>query len=327
MTPEQSVMTAYKSESDGEPGFSVKGKHILTGPFNYSGSFLARLLLKSGAGEVHGLVGHNRKSPEDLAAVRVHPMDFSRPDELARAMEGAEVFYNTYWVRFNHKNFTHRQAVENTKLLFKAARQAGVSRVVHISITNPDLNSPFEYFRGKAELEEELRSSGLSYAILRPAVLFGGHDILINNIAWALRTFPLLGVFGRGDYGIRPIHVQDLAGLMLDYGQSRADATINAVAPERFTYRGLVERLAAIMGLRRPVFSCPPPLAYAVGKVVGWLHNDVFITWPEVGGLMAGLLDTPESPEEAPGRILLSQWAEEHKSELGRVYASELARR
>lgn len=305
----------------------VGGRHVLTGAFSYSGSYLARCLLAAGAEEVCGLVGRNRQVPAGLEAVRTSPLDFSDPDGLARALEGADVFYNTYWVRFNHRRFSHDQAVKNTRLLFQAARKAGVKRVVHISITNPSLDSPFEYFRGKAELERDLAESGLSHAILRPAVLFGGRDILINNIAWALRTFPVFGLFGRGGYGLRPIHVRDLAALMVQAGRRGDNLTLNAVGQERYSYLNLTKTLAGILGLKRLVLPCPPALGYAVGKVVGWLHRDVFITWPEVGGLMAGLLDTPESPEEAPGRTRLSAWADVRKAELGRVYASELARR
>ena len=306
---------------------AVRGRHVLTGPFSYSGSYLARQLLEAGAEEVRGLVAHSRRRPPGLEAVKVHSLDFTRPDQLVEALRGADVFYNTYWVRFNHSRFTHAEAVNNTRLLFQAAKEAGVRRVVHISITNPSLDSPFEYFRGKAELEKELAESGLSYSILRPAVLFGGRDILINNIAWALRAFPVFGVFGRGDYGIRPIHVRDLARLMIESGRKMENSTLNAVGPERFTYRELAETLAGILGLKRLILPCPPALGYAVGKAVGWLHRDVFITWPEVRGLMAGLLDTPESPDEAPGRTLLTAWAEKRKDDLGKIYASELARR
>ena len=121
------------------------------------------------------------------------------------------MLYNTYWVRFNYGSFSHAAAVENTLALFAAARQAGVGRVVHLSIANPSEDSPLEYFRCKARLERALRESGLSYAILRPTVLFGGQDILINNIAWMLRRLPVLGVFGDGRYRLQPIYVDDLA--------------------------------------------------------------------------------------------------------------------
>jgi NADH dehydrogenase len=119
--------------------------------------------------------------------VEAASIDFDDESKLAASLEGAAVLYNTYWVRFNHPRFKYADAVKNTLTLFRAAVKAGVPRVVHVSITNPSEDSPFEYFSGKARLERALRESGMSYAILRPTVIFGDEDILINNIAWVLR--------------------------------------------------------------------------------------------------------------------------------------------
>ena len=166
--------------------------------------------------------------------------DFDRPERLAKSLAGVSVLYNTYWVRFNHRNFTFAEAVRNSRTLFHAARQAGVERIVHTSITNPSLDSPLEYFRGKAQVEQALKDCGVSAAVLRPAVLFGGHDILINNMAWTLRHLPVFGLFGRGDYRLQPIHVEDFASLAVAAGRQRDNVTINAIGPETFTYRELL---------------------------------------------------------------------------------------
>lgn len=298
-------------------------KHVLTGAFGYTGRYLAHRLLEAGA-EVATLT--NKAVPAD-SSIAGAPFDFERPETMIEFMAGAEVFYNTYWVRFNHRNFTHHEAVRNIKTLFDCARRAGVRRIVHISITNPSLDSPWEYFRGKAELEEYLKSLDVSWAILRPAVLFGGQDILINNICWALRRLPAFGMFGRGDYRLRPIHVADLAGMMLEAGAPGDCFTQNAVGPESFTYKELVETLAHAMRLKRLVFPCPPRLAYWVGSLVGRLQHDVFITWPEIEGLMAGLLDAPAAPNQGQDQIRLTTWAAQNSLSLGRRYASELSRR
>jgi NADH dehydrogenase len=256
--------------------------------------------------------------------VDVHPLNFDDRDQLSRSLEGARVLYNTYWVRFNYGNFSFAQAVENTWKLFAAAGRAGVSRVVHVSITNPSEDSPLEYFRGKAVLERALRESGLSYAILRPAVLFGGEDILINNIAWALRHLPVFGVFGSGDYRLQPIHVHDFADLAVAQGADRENRTIDAIGPETFTYRELVRELARILGVRRAIVSVPPWLGYATGWMVGKLVGDVVITRDEIEGLMEGLLATDSKPA---GTTRLTDWARDHADTLGRHYATELGRR
>jgi NADH dehydrogenase len=296
---------------------------VVTGAFGYSGRYIAERLLRAGR-RVRTLTGSPDRAHPFGDRVEVHPFNFDHPERLAGSLEGARVLYNTYWVRFNHADFRYSQAVDNTRALFAAARRAAVSRVVHVSITNPSENSPLEYFRGKALLERDLRESGLSHAILRPALFFGGEDILINNIAWALRHLPVFGVFGAGHYRLQPIHIHDFADLAVAQGGERGDRTIDAIGPETYRYRELVRELARILGVRRPIVSVPPRLGYAAGWLLGKLVGDVVITRDEVEGLMQGLLATGSEPA---GRTKLSTWAREHAATLGRRYASELGRR
>jgi NADH dehydrogenase len=268
----------------------------------------------------------NTRNRENLfeGRVRALPIHFHDPAKLASALQGVSVLYNTYWVRFNYRSFTHEQAVANTKNLFAAARDAGVRRIVHVSITNPSPDSPLEYFRGKAELEEALEASGLSYAILRPTVLFGKEDILINNIAWMLRRFPVFGVFGDGGYRLQPIYVDDLAQLAVEHGARADNVTIDAIGPETFTYRELVTTIGRLIGRSRPIVSIPPWLGYYAGTALGVLLGDVIITRDEIRGLMDDLLYVESEPT---GTTPLTSWVERHRDSLGARYTSELARR
>ena len=300
-----------------------KAVHAVTGAFGYSGRYIARRLLERGQ-EVITLTNSLNRTNPFAGKVRAFPFSFSKPDKLAGALAGVDVLYNTYWVRFNYRTFTHAQAVANTLVLFEAARRAGVRRVVHVSITNPAEDSPLEYFSGKARLERALRESGLSHAILRPTVLFGREDILINNIAWALRRFPFFPVFGDGDYRLQPIHVDDLAELAVVEGARMVNATINAIGPETFTYRELVQGVGNAIDRTRPLLNVPPFVGLLLGKVLGWYLRDTFITREEIRGLMAELLfvTTPSS-----GRTRLTDWMRKNTSTLGLHYASELNRR
>ncbi|HFE67247.1 MAG TPA: NAD-dependent epimerase/dehydratase family protein [Chloroflexi bacterium] len=297
--------------------------HAVTGAFGYSGQYIARRLLERGE-RVITLTNSVDRENWFNGRIPAHPFNFDNPDKLAESLQGVKVLYNTYWVRFNHKQFKHAGAVQNTLTLFAAAKAAGVERVVHVSITNPSLESPLEYFQGKAVLEQALIESGLSYAILRPTVLFGKEDILINNIAWMLRKFPVFGVFGDGQYRLQPIYVDDLAQIAVEQGRSRENIILNAIGPETFTYRELAQTLGEIIGRKRPIISIPPTLGYWAGKAMGWLVNDVIITREEIEGLMADLLyvDTPPT-----GQTRLTEWAQTHADNLGRHYTSELARR
>jgi NADH dehydrogenase len=182
---------------------------VITGAFSYTGKYATRLLLARGY-EVRTLTNH---PPAGCGSVSVSPYNFERPEELRRSLEGASVLINTYWVRFPHGGASFETAVQNSRALIKATKDAGVGRIVHVSIANPSLESRLGYYKGKAEVEQAVIGSGLSYSILRPTVIFGAEDILINNIAWFVRNFPVFGIPGDGRYGVRPIYVEDMARL------------------------------------------------------------------------------------------------------------------
>lgn len=297
--------------------------NVVTGALGYTGRYIAKRLLDRGD-KVRTLTNSiNRPNPFG-DRLELRPLSFDDPARLTESLRGVDVLFNTYWVRFNHTRFKHATAVENTLRLFEAAQKAGVRRVVHTSITNPDENSPLEYFNGKGKLERALKESGLSYAILRPTVIFGKEDILINNIAWVLRKFPIFGLFGDGSYRLQPIFVEDFAGLAVAEGDESENHVIDAVGPETFTYRELVETIAKIIGKRRPVIGLPPFVGYAMAAIVGALMHDVTVTREEIKGLMADLLYTESPPA---GETRLTDWARENTHTLGIHYASELARR
>ncbi|MCP4711088.1 MAG: NAD(P)H-binding protein [Planctomycetes bacterium] len=298
-------------------------KHAVTGAFGYSGKYIATRLLDLGH-EVITLTNSVDWQNPFGDKVSVYPFDFDRSEMLAESLQGVEVLYNTYWVRFNHKMFTQADAVQNSITLFNAAKKADVQRIVHVSITNPSEQSHLEYFSGKAKLEKALIDTGLSYAILRPTVLFGKEDILINNIAWILRHLPVFGVFGNGQYRLQPIYVDDLAEWAAEQGQERKNRIIDAIGPETFTFKQMVQVIAEIIGIKRLIISLPPGMAYFIGAIISKFVGDVVITKPEIEGLMADLLYV-DSP--AAGKTKLTDWAREHAQTLGEEYTSELSRR
>lgn len=297
--------------------------HVVTGAFGYTGKYITQLLLDAGH-EVRTLTNSPNRSNPFGGCVEVHPFNFDDVDKLTESLKGADVLYNTYWVRFNHRLFKHADAVANTLILFDAAKKANVKRIVHVSITNPSLDSPLEYFSGKAQLEKALIESGISHAILRPAVLFGNFDILVNNIAWMIRHMPIFGVFGDGEYRLQPIYVEDFAKLAVKEAGKEENTIVDAIGPETFTFRELAQTIADAIKIKRKIISIPPGVGYLLGWILGKLKGDVMITREEIRGLMDDLLYTDSPPA---GQTKLSEWARENADELGKNYASELARR
>lgn len=183
---------------------------------------------------------------------------------------------------------------------------------------------PLEYFRGKARLKEELRSADISHAILRPDLLFGKEDILINNIAWVLRHFPVFAVFGDGSYRLQPIFVDDLARLAVEQGGKTENTAIKAIGPGTYTFRGLVQEIGREIGKRRPVFHVPPRLGYWLGSLLGRMKGDVLLTREKMRGVMAELLYVDAPPA---GQTRLSDWMRRKREWLGKEYRRELKRR
>lgn len=296
---------------------------VVTGALGYSGQAIAERLFAAGW-DVRTLTNSPGRPNPFGSKLEIRPLDFRDADGLARAMDGSAAFFNTYWVRFNHRRFSHEQAVANTKVLFAACRRAGVGRIIHTSILNPQHGSPLTYYAGKAEVEDALRAAGIPHTILRPGVLFGRNDILINNIAWVLRHLPVFGVFGDGRSGIRPMHVDDFADLAVSSLHDTASRTVDAVGPERFEYIELVRELARILGVRRPVVRVPAMAGHAVAWAAGIALRDVVLTRDEIRALTSGLLG---SDAPASGATPLTGWAAAHRDTLGIRYASELRRR
>ncbi len=300
----------------------VQEVDVVTGAFSYTGKYIAQRLLAQGR-LVRTLTGHtNRVSPFGVK-VDAFPFNFDRPSELVRSLQGVTTLYNTYWVRFTHGSITFDEAVENTQKLIRAAVEAGVKRFVHVSITNPHVDSPLPYFKGKGLLEQVLMNSKLSYAIIRPTVIFGDEDILINNIAWLLRHFPLFVIPGDGEYRLQPISADDMADLAVAAGQRRENEIVDAVGPEIYTFETLVKLIAQTVRSRSLIVHLPPKTALLLSQFIGRFVKDVVLTQEEVDGLMSNLLVVDGPPT---GRTRLSDWLREHAATVGKQYASELAR-
>ncbi|HEU4745413.1 MAG TPA: NAD(P)H-binding protein, partial [Anaerolineales bacterium] len=294
-------------------------KIAVTGAFSYSGKYITKRLLARGE-QVITLTGHPNRPDPFSGKVKAYPLDFDAAS-MSRSLQGVDVLVNTYWVRFDKNENTQPRAVENTRKLVGAARAAGVKRMVHISITNPSPESHLPYFWGKAANEKAVTESGMSYAILRPTVLVGDEDILINNIAYLLRRFPVFALPGDGSYRLQPVHVEDVAELAVE-GVYRSDSyVIDAVGPDIFTFKEMVQLIGEKIGAKRPLIPVPPRLALLAAQFISLFVRDVVLTPEEVDGLMAGLLVSKEPPL---GKIHLADWLERNKDNVGARYASEL---
>ncbi|MDR2892144.1 MAG: NAD(P)H-binding protein [Deltaproteobacteria bacterium] len=328
----------------------------VTGAFGFSGRYIAARLLRSGQ-RVVTLTNSPKRANPFAGEVEARPLNFASPDSLASSLDGVETLYNTYWVRFNRKNPALNQpdqeeALRNSEVLFRAAKLAGVRRIAHISVAHADAASPLPYYRNKGLAEQALAASGVNHAIFRPAMLFGPGSVLLNNLAWTLRRFPLCFMFGDGAYRLRPIFVDDLAALMCGDCAAGAPAAsvaaaasavsgsqivsvtpvpasgsglIHALGPEEYSFRDLMRMLGEVIGCRRPLIGMPVTLAWPGVWLLGKVLGESLVTRDEISGLMNGLLTVTGAP--ASGGTKLSEWARANAASLGRVFISENSRR
>ncbi|MFI5259871.1 MAG: SDR family oxidoreductase [Candidatus Limnocylindrales bacterium] len=297
-------------------------RHAVTGAFGFSGRYIAARLLEAGH-EVLTLTNHQpRSASPSPGPVAIAPLVFDAA-ALARSLDGVDMLFNTYWVRFSRGGTTHALAVENSLKLIDAARMAGVRRIVHVSIANPDATSKLPYYNGKARVEAAVVESGMGYAILRPTVLFGDEPILVNNVAWLLRRFPIFGIPGDGSYGIQPIHVADLADLAVGLALLPENVVVDAAGPETLDFTDFVKMIRGAVGSRSRIVHGSPGLALFAARLLGRAVGDVLLTREEMDGLMAGLLVSHSTPL---GRTGFAGWLTQASPWLGREYLSEVKR-
>lgn len=296
---------------------------VVTGAFSYSGSAIAGLLLDAGR-NVRTLTFHPDRAHPLRGRVEAAAYHFDDPVALAQSLEGVTTLYNTYWVRFDHGDTTFADAIANSRALFEAARRAGVTRIVHVSIANPTIDSPLPYYRGKALVERALAEADVPYSIVRPTWIFGGdRDILANNIAWILRRMPIFAIPGDGGYPVQPVHIDDLATICTHAARADGNVIVDAAGPQTMSFEELVRAVRRAVAARTPILHLPPRLMSAAARALGLLVRDIVLTPDEIKGLTAGLLVSHETPL---GQIAFAEWLGENGASIGRSYANELQR-
>lgn len=294
----------------------------VTGAFSFTGRHIAQRLLAAER-RVKTLTNHPKRPGTEDLKLEVAPLQFTDRAALVESLRGADVLYNTYWVRYRHRGTHFGEAVANTRILLGAAREAGVRKVVHLSVSNPSEDSPLDYYAGKSRAEAAVRESGMRWAIVRPTLVFGPGDILLNNIAWLIRRLPVFGIAGLGEYRVQPVAVEDVAEISTWAAEQADDVTVDAAGPDIVAYTELIEAIAIAVG-RRPrfVYVSPRQLMFAA-DLIGRYMRDVMLTRQELDGLMQELLVSRERPR---GTRRLDNFLLTYADRLGTSYAHELDR-
>jgi uncharacterized protein YbjT (DUF2867 family) len=295
---------------------------VITGAFSYSGSYIEEAFLEDGW-TVRTLTRNPERAHRLQGKIDANPLDFEKIEDIEKDLRGASVLVNSYWVRFDHGDSSFAQAIQNSERLFQAAQRAGVKRIIHLSVSNADLDSELPYYSGKAKVENALMKLGPGISILRPTLIFGDEELLLNNIAWLLRKLPIFVIPVNGEYRLQPIYIKDLANLALRESKERGNRIIDAAGPEVLSFSDLIQKLIELTKSRTLRLHLPPRIAILLAKLLSVFLKDVLLTMDELQGLMQEKLYVGDDRIDG---LKFSEWARQHAHKLGLSYTNELNR-
>jgi len=295
---------------------------IVTGSFGYIGKYITRHLLSIGR-QVRTITTHPNKPNPFGGQVQAFPYHFENPTRLIQTMQGAETLYNTYWIRFPKDGQTYKNALANTQALFNCAKEAGVSKIVQISVTHASPFSDLPYYKGKGIQEEMLSEIGIPHTIVRPTLVFGQEDILVNNIAWLIRKFPIFPIFGDGNYRVQPVFVEDLARIAVEIADAHSGTILDAIGTEIYSFEEFLQLIIASLSRKTKLIHIPASFGILLGRIIGVFVGDDVLTRNELKGLMEEYLVSKDPPN---GETRFSEWLKTNRDTIGTSYSSELDR-
>jgi NADH dehydrogenase len=224
-------------------------------------------------------------------------------EALTRAFDGCEAVVLCAGINHERGRDTYDEVhIRGTAAAIEAARHAAVRRLILVSFLRARPDGPSPYHRSKWAAEQLLRASGLEWTAIRPGVIFGRGDHLLDHLSRAFHTFPMFGLVGRAARGVRPVAVADVARVLVAAaaGDERLrDRTIHVLGPERLTLEAAVRRVADVVG-RRP-WLIPVPVAAHRLLARGWeAVMDVPLVARAQVEILADGLDTPLADSEPP---------------------------
>ena len=291
---------------------------VITGAFSYTGAAVACELLRRGY-EIHTLTNRQPFSPSKISFA---PLRFEF-EHLKKELCRADVFINTYWVRFPYSRQSFTTAVANSKMLIDAAIAAGVKRIIQISVSNAQDGMNLGYYAGKAKVDDYVHRCPIPFAIVRPTLVVGEADVLTNNIVWLLRHFPIFLIPGNAEYRLQPITLHDTACIISEMVEDQSCKEIDAAGPDIMSFRDYVRLVARACHLKRPIISVPEGFALGFLQLIQPLLRDIILTREELLGLKQELLISHKAPL---GKESIADWLKLHGNRLGYRYVNDIKR-
>jgi len=248
---------------------------LIIGATGYIGSHLVKRLVAQGE-QTRCLVRDARKAARVLPADKVEFAlgSTTRPASLAAAVQGVDTIVHAGFLTADRKqsagNRYKETNVNGTANLIKAAREAGVKRIIEISGLGTKPDKPGSYMQGRYLAEKMLMDSDLAWTIIRPSVLFGKDAPFIKGLADLIHTSPILPLIGGGKVMFQPIYVEDVVTVIikvLEAPERTAGKIYTIGGPEYYTFTQVLDELLQAMQMKRTKVYAPT-LFVGIGAAV-----------------------------------------------------------
>jgi uncharacterized protein YbjT (DUF2867 family) len=247
---------------------------VMFGGSGFIGRYVAQRLMAAGARVRFAERDPRRavylKTQGDLGQAQFVAADVTKPASVARAVAGADAVINLVGVLAGDFDKVHVDGAANVA---KAAADAGVAALVHVSAIGADSESPSAYGLSKGEGETAVRAAFPEATVLRPSIVFGREDQFVNRFARMIQIAPVLPVI-RGAAKFQPVYVGDVADAatkaLLD-PQAHAGKTYELGGPEIATMADLNRRIAEEIGRDPMIVEIPDAVGGALATFTGWL--------------------------------------------------------
>ncbi len=269
-------------------------KIAITGGTGFVGRNIARSLVNAGHEVVLLARGFDTTDPAIRQLENAHfvSTDLDDADRLAEAFSGCDAIAHCAGINRETGSQTFKRVhVEGTCHVVKAAKKAGVRKIILISFLRARPNCGSPYHESKWAAEEIVRNSKLDYTIFKCGVIYGRGDHMLDHLSHAFYTFPLFAFVGFKDKSIRPNAVEDVVRLVVNSMTCHilSGRTVAVLGPEELTLREAVRRVAHVTGRKPLMFPLPLWFHYLLGWFVERIMKVPLVSVAQVRMLSEGL--------------------------------------
>jgi uncharacterized protein YbjT (DUF2867 family) len=259
-----------------------------------------RIAITGGTGFVGRHLAERYPSDDVVVVSRRTGVRIDDVEALARAFEGCRAVAHCAGInREVGRQTFQRVHVDGTRAVLEAAHRAGVERIVLLSFLRARPGSGSPYHETKWAAEQLVRGSGLDHTVLKPGMIYGRGDHLVDHVSRAVQTLPLFATVGWRERTIRPVPVSEMVDVLVAALRGRLPrSTVAVTGGEELLLSEVVRRIARVVGRRVVILPAPVPAIRALAQLAEWTMQVPLIAKSQARMLAEGVsVAAPPTPD------------------------------